>query len=231
MSQRELGLDDGAPDPERLRALEVDRTPAGVVAQGLAQFALHAAPQWDRRLPISLCDPCAGDGVFVDEARKRFHVTHARAIEIRPEEAPVLRSKYDRVDMGDLEQVLTHQGPFRSDLVVGNPAFSLFVPIVESWLEHGTGPYLMLFGLTSVMQRAAKKVAFCRRHGPSAEYRVAGPIWFRHGINPRTGRTWGADQRSYSWWLWVRSPVKRGPLGWATFQLPMLSVGERKAGR
>ena len=196
-----FGFDEGH-DEERARSHEVDPTPAAVVAQGLSTFARRHLRRLAQRHSVRLLDPCAGSGVFGQQAHRVFDGAERTAVEIRPEEEPWLRRNYDKYRIGNALELVPQMGP-SFDLASTNPAFTLTIELLPLLLACvRAGGHVLLFGLNELGSRGAASRALWRRYPPREQWRVFGTIKFRNGINPSTGKPWGADMRSYSWWLW-----------------------------
>jgi hypothetical protein len=226
-----FGFELGGYSEDRLREFEVDCTPGPIVRQGFETFVEAFSPPAGLRV----LDLCAGSGVFGQQARSVLDRPHLTAVEIRPEERPNLERWYDVVRIADVRTV--ELGEF--DLVVGNPAFTLWVPV----LERAVGALAplgvaMLLGLNELGTRGSVSRGAWERWVPAWQWRIAGTIGFRGpGLNPKTGKPWGCDQRSYSWWSWrrpqgwamPRAAVQMGRLAaaWSTMDLALLSAAER----
>lgn len=203
MTQEGFGFELGGISEERLRAFEVDCTPGAIVRQGFEMFVEAYCPPAGLRV----LDLCAGSGVFGQQARRVLDRPHLTAVEIRPEERPNLERWYDQVLIGDVRTI--ELGQF--DLVVGNPAFTIWVTVLERSVE-ALAPLgaTMLLGLNELGTRGSVSREAWLRWVPTWQWRIGGTIGFRGpGLNPKTGKPWGCDQRSYSWWSWRR------PQGWA----------------
>lgn len=229
--QTGFGFETGGVDEERLRAHSADFTPMGVVDQLYGQLLLRHA---DLR-PSRLLDPCAGAGIFGARARRLWPKAHMMAIEPRDEEIPHLHRHYDTVAIGQAERILPAlaAGPEdRFDIIATNPAFPIFMEIVEHGhaVLHEQG-YLVLMGL-STWGQSDDAYQFFRRFTPAEQWRVTGRIHFRGDqVNPKTGEVYQSDQRDYSWWVWrPRLSGRHKPgeaLSWRVVQLPPLSAAAR----
>lgn len=231
MTQEGFGFDVGGIPDERLREFEVDCTPGPVVRQGFETLVDVFVP-----VPrLRVLDLCAGSGVFGQQARRVLDRPHLTAVEIRPEERPNLERWYDDVRIGDLRSV--ELGEF--DLVVGNPAFTLWVPALENAVGAlAPQGVVMLLGLNELGSRGSESRGAWNRWVPAWQWRIAGTIGFRGpGLNPKTGKPWGCDSRSYSWWVWQRPhgwamPRAAAQMGkiaaaWRAMDLALLSAAER----
>lgn len=209
--------------PERLKEFEVDCTPGPVVRQMFETLDTSASG-------LRILDLCAGSGVFGQQAREVLGdaIESLTAVEIREEERPNLERWYDEVRIGDLREV-TDLGEF--DLVVGNPAFSLWLDaltLAESVrASHGV---VVMLGLNELGTRGSASREAWYRYTPSEQLRIAGTLGFRGpGLNPKTGKPWGCDQRSYSWWVWrprgIWGSAEAG--SWVARDLPPLPAHER----
>lgn len=223
-------LDDGhAATTERLREYEVDYTPGPVVRQGLEWLVLRLRmvlefPRW------RVLDPSAGAGVFGQQLHAMGHdPDHGFrwAVEPRFEEKGNLKRHYHEVDCCTFEDFADDGGrdvePF--DLVAGNPPFTLWPKFVERAYALAPGGAILLYG-SPVWGQSAEGAEVFRRFPPYACARVVGRVHHRGpGLNPKTGKPWGADQRDSCWWLWV--PALR-PWTWTTANLPALPAEARR---
>ncbi len=234
MEQVGFGFETGH-DEDRARAHEVDPTPTGVVAQGLSTIASRLLAQARGAQPPSILDPCAGSGVFGQQARLIFPGCRTTALELRDEERPWLRRNNDEVRIGDaLQLVPSLRESF--DLATTNPAFSLTPLLLPRLLRQVRGGgFVVLFGLNELGSRGATSRALWLRYPPREQWRVFGTIRFRNGINPNTGKPWGADMRSYSWWVWESDGQGRArpydpddPTARRTTELPALDTSCRR---
>jgi len=227
VSQGAFGFEDGAPDHERLRAHDADFTPQGIVRQGLLAVEGHSpADKLFRYL-----DPSSGSGVFGLEARHVFgHLDlHTTGIEIRTEEGPCVSKNYDRAIVGaGFAEVAPDLEPGSFDLIGTNPPFTLFpdflrvsIPLLS---ESGV---LMMLGLSTWGQSAEGAELF-DEYPPNYQLRVTGRIGFRGpGVNPKTKKPWGSDQRDYSWWVWQKNAPDRDEGDWISRNLPTLPTAHR----
>lgn len=219
-----LRVDTGAPDHGRMRDFEADFTPSEISIQGLGSFNLA-------RPPRRILEPCAGSGSIARAARLQWPGSVIHAVEPREEEAANLGRWAQEVLSDTAQEFARLHGNERYDLIVTNPPFSLFCELVELLLSLLEPEGLLVFlGLSAVMQRGKDKVEFIQRFEPVHEYRIAGAIKFRNGINPKTGRAYAADMRSYSWWGFDNFSDWNGKErpSWPCTQLPMLPSADRR---
>lgn len=226
IDQSDFGFDDGGPDHERLRAHGADFTPEPVVEQGIRWVKENLGPPRS----LEMFDPCAGAGVFGKVMKRVFPDARTFGCEIREEEERYVQHWYDDSMMGSFKEFVAGDGAL-FDLVVTNPDFSLFVDALETGMRVvRPGGWVMLLGLNELGTRGEKSREAWDKWMPNMQLRIAGTIGFRGpGLNPETGKRWGTDQRSYSWWLWRRrrsSAFKRMPF-WRTCDLPLLEAHER----
>lgn len=244
--QEGFGFDVGGISEERLREFEVDCTPGPIVRQGfetlvelLYPWTLEVLPP--RSQPLRVLDLCAGSGVFGQQARHVLRGAsglHLTAVEIRPEEQPNLERWYDVVKIADVRTVELDT----YDLVVGNPAFTFWPVVLKRAVEAlAPGALAMLFGLNELGTRGSESRSAWQQWVPAWQWRIGGTIGFRGpGMNPKTGKPWGCDQRSYSWWLWERPYQRAMPASaaemqargqsipfWRAMDLAPLSASER----
>ena len=212
------------------RRHENDPTPRGVVRQALDRLLefrwssvrgrklVHVAGEpVGNGGPLTALDWCAGSGAWSSELRawaSRNGVdVEITAVEIRPEEAANLDRWADRVIIGDWTAALDH-GPF--DLVVSNPAFSLFLAGLPRLLEHAESAIVL--HTTETLQRTEAGAALARSHPPTLELGIPGSVRYR-------GASQGADLRIYSVSAWTRAGVTAG--SWTREILPTLPPAAR----
>jgi hypothetical protein len=213
-----LGSD--APDEEREREYEVDRTPRGLVRAAL-EAHLAARPDHARWKavyvaghlvwselegdPLRVLDVCAGSGVWASEV-VRWCDAHGipveiDAIEIRPEEREHLERVAQRVYIGDaFEMVLKHPPLGGWHIVVGNPAFSLLAMAPD---KISLAPVLLalsratiLLSTTQAFTRSKAAAEWLHDNPPALEVRIAQGVRFRSSS--------GTDGISYSVTSWVQ---------------------------
>lgn len=236
MTQADFGFDDGGPDLERLREFDADFTPTPVVRQVLEHLrdAFHLNPR-------TMLDPCAGAGVFGMVAREVWPGCKRFGIEVRVEELQELLRHYDDHALEPCEKLLADptapwlmdwHGGGGFDLIITNPAFSLWPNIVPKMLQLlNSGGYLVLLGLCDVLLRGEAGLDLAQSRPPWWELAIPGAIGFRGpGINPKNGKPWGTDQRSYSWEVWHADSQLEGPGGpaWYREPLPRLPAADRR---
>lgn len=215
---------------ERLEDYEAFFTPVPV-AQQAAKRVIDPlmGDDWTRKPRI--LDPSAGSGSY-GLAIRRLYGSKVELVSIEPreEERENLLRLSDDVFSGLLQDYLsTSPEPF--DVIIGNPPFSLVYHFVRWSFDYGlTKNVVVLLALSSLGQSGAGAKAF-RLHRPMEQWRIQGRIGFRGpGVNPKTGKKWGVDQRDYSHWLWsgAGGKVPRGmPVSWLTTNLPELPTSQR----
>lgn len=219
----------------RLRDFEVDYTPGPVVRQGLQWaierlFSVEHFRRFDLRFGLQcmrFLDPSAGAGVFGQQLHELGHdvdLGFRWACEPRVEETGNLKRHYHEVETCRFEDADFDDEPF--DLVGTNPPFSLWSAILERSLDmvYGDGAVL-LYGAIAWGQSSEGAKVF-NRFPPSRCARVVGRVHHRGpGLNPETGKKWGADQRDVCWWLWEK---RRAAKTWTTENLPELPPEARR---
>jgi hypothetical protein len=217
-----LGAD--APDEEREREYEVDRTPRGLVRASLAAH-MQARPEGARRQavyvaghlvwselegePLRVLDVCAGSGVWASEVVRWCDAAHGipveiDAIEVRSEEREHLERVAQRVYIGDalelLCDALDYTGRVRWHIIVGNPAFSL---LAMKTGKRSLAPVLLalsratiLLSTTQAFTRSEAAAEWLHANPPALEVRIAQGVRFRS--------TSGTDGISYSVTSWVQ---------------------------
>ena len=234
-------------DQARLRAFEADLTPEGVVQQffewlveSLRPLSEERNKDWRPEVSTFL-DPAAGSGCYGKVARRFFPDARIVGIEIRPEERAYLeRAGYDEVIVGDARRVLAElrEAGRRFDVIATNSAFSLFpeyvrlcVPLLEPGSYNIVGGEREPAGTLALLYlsqwgQAAEHWPLIEEHCPFSQVRVGGRVKFRTGINPDTGKPWGADSREYCHWVWKPFPSPKVK-AWRCYQLPPLEQHDR----
>jgi hypothetical protein len=185
------------------------------------------ACQFGGVFPLRFLDPSAGAGVFGQQLHALGHDAIAGfrwAVEPRTEEKGNLKRHYHEVEACRFEEADFDDEPF--DLAGTNPPFSIWPLILERSLElvHDGGAVL-LYGSIAWGQSSEGAAVFAKSR-PSRCARVVGRVHHRGpGLNPKTGKPWGADQRDVCWWLWER---RRSPKTWTTENLPALPPESRR---
>lgn len=218
------------------REHELDRTPRGVVRQALRRLVVCSPTSWTRGVagpacvfvagltvrrpspaePLRVLDWCAGSGVWSSEIRALLAEAgvpvHITAVELRASERTMLERWADTVIIGDQAAALEGQ---RYDLIIGNPAFSLFVSTLPWLLEHTTAAIIL--HTTETLQRTEAGADLARALPPVRELGIPGSVRYR-------GAGTGADSRIYSVSAWVRGHRADS---WPRELLPLLPASER----
>jgi predicted RNA methylase len=222
MSQIDM-LPATAPDPDRDRAYEVDRTPRGLVRAALDAHlsARHDHARWQAVYvagnlvwsaieggPLRVLDVCAGSGVWASEMRawcdRHGIPVEITALEVRPEEREHLARVADEVIIGDALDLLDDDhyfGAYRWHIVIGNPAFSLLAmgkPERRSLLPVllDLARAVVLLSTSQAFTRSEAAARWLHDHPPALELRIAQGVRFR--------ATSGTDGISYSVTSWVQ---------------------------
>lgn len=221
----ELNLEHGGPDEKRLRVYDADFTPEGIARQGLEWIEEHLDPHDDL---VDMLDPSAGAGVFGMVARDIWrNRLRSVGIEPREEEESNLCRHYNEPYVGLFEDFTVECG---FDVIATNPPFKHFSEFVRKGKGAlRQGGYLLLLGLNEIGSRGSESRELFREWCPIQQLRIAGTVGFRGpGLNPNTGKKWGMDSRSYSFWVWQKG---HGHLlskpNWRTSDLPFLPSAER----
>jgi hypothetical protein len=222
---------------ERDREFGVDYTPGAVAMQILTRLSKRFV-EAEGRKPTSFVDTCAGGGVFGQQARKLW-CGGANAIgptqigiEPRKEEFGACRH-YDKYIVGRAEDIVDivddTLGGGTIDITATNPDFKIWPTILRLYLPRSR--WVMLYGTIS-WGCSEEGAAVFAEFPPFACDRVVGRVHHRGpGLNPETGKPWGADQRDVCCWTWRRGVRHAQPDGmpvWTTTNLPALSSAERK---
>ncbi len=211
-----------APDEDREREYEVDRTPRGLVRAALAAH-MQARPDHARWKavyvaghlvwseldgePLRVLDVCAGSGVWASEVVRWCDANgipvEVDAIEIRSEEREHLERVAQRVYIGDALDLLGddhYLGCHRWHVIVGNPAFSLLAMKAG---ERSLAPILLalsraaiLLSTTQAFTRSKAAAEWLHANPPALEVRIAQGVRFR--------ATSGTDGISYAVTSWVQ---------------------------
>ena len=128
-------------------------------------------------------------------------------VEKREEEMQSVARWYTKPVLDDFAEWMGKLRPTKKfDLIATNPPFKHFhewLPLLKE--RVAPGGVLMLLCLNEVGIRGSAGRESFMEHTPSAQLQIAGTVGYRGpGLNPRTGKKWGMDQRSYSWWIWMR---------------------------
>jgi hypothetical protein len=215
----------------------VETRPDGVrysgVSSAVKAVTVDGRRIWDERKrehdgPLRVLDWCAGSGVWASEVRA-WAVTHGipvhiTGVELRECERENLDRWCDEVVIGSWEQGLAyHPVPYRFDLAVGNPAFSLMLAGLPLLLEHADAAIVL--HTTETLQRTEAGAALAASHPPTRELGIPGSVRYR-------GQGTGADQRIYSVSAWVAPKdgagfAHAGRGDWPREILPLLPSAER----
>lgn len=198
-------------------------TPEPVARQGCEALAEVLGIE-----PSRVLDPSAGGGVFGKVARDVWPQAELHGVEPRESERDSLARHYDHHHVGFIQDAPLpgwHQAA-AFDLVVTNPPFSCWVDVLGSVVPYVQG-FVAFLGLSTWGQSSDQQACF-QHLRPHCQLRVVGRVHFRGpGINPRTGKRWGADQRDVSWWVWRIED--RPPLpSWFVRDLPELPPAARR---
>ena len=216
MSQEELDMDGGGPDLKRMRQYEVDYTPEPVVRQALEKLKNHGLN------PGDILDPSAGHGVFGVVSDELWPGAWTYAVELREEEKDHLTQLYSMVSIQNFLSFDTHM---KFDLCTSNIPFSFFEKFVPRALDFSE---IVMFLGPSDLGHSQDGAKFFEQYCPTHQWRIPGRISFRGpGLNPKTGKPWGSDQRNCSWWIWEKG-FRIGNGGrWVCETLPILSAHDR----
>lgn len=216
-------------DEARLRYYCVDRTPLGVIRQGV-RWAIDRHISTRVRRPVIL-DCSAGEGGFHAVLKQIYPRSHRVAVEPRAECEEHLRRHAHEVIIGGF---LDHEMKVRADvpkahIVAANPPFAdpeenpLWMHFWRACASHLLpGGVVVLLGLNELGQRGKRDHAGFKLLPPSDQGRIAGPIKFR-------GWRRGADMRCYSWWVKPEKQRRRADdSAWRTENLAWLPKEDRE---
>lgn len=168
--------------------------------------------------PRRVVEPSAGSGAFVRAARAQWPSADLTAVEVRHEcELPCLRSGASTFASGDWCAWASRvaEGPWRADLIIGNPPYSLALPHVQAAL--------------SVLEPGGH-LAFLLRLSFLASAKRADALWSKPGlrylapITPRPSFTGGgSDNSEYALFVWRR--------GWQAMAEILPPLAWTRAGR
>lgn len=209
-----------------MRAHQMDLTPLPVIEQ-----MVRLAPDWTGS-PGQLfapgqhiLDPCAGHGAF-GLAFKRERPECAR-FGSEPSTLDGWQRHYQEHARCEYAELAGSLRGLAFDAIVTNPAFRIWRDIHESARDHlKPGGRLVMLGTNSWGQRSEDGLACFEKWAPSYQLRIAGTIKFRNGTNPKTGKAYTADVRSYCWWIFERELA--GHRFWRTGNLPRLAAASRQ---
>lgn len=217
-----------AEEQTELREHEADFTPYPIAKLCL----MEAAKRVTFSGALHVLDPSAGAGVWLQAAREVLDVETSVGVDIRESEREHLERNADHAVIGDYMALERHRGAYH--VAVANPPFSLFfdfcsammVEADHAWVYAPIDPHL----------RSADGVEAMRELAPHVDRLliVPGPVNFRGpGKNPKTGKPWGSDFRTYGLWMltYKQRPhgIFNGPaLSWKTEVLRMPPAAHRK---
>ena len=210
-----------------LRSRGDDPTPRGVVRAVLAAASEHGVFDWDGHCvngdTLRVLDVCAGYGCWASEMRRlaasQGWPVHITGVEIHEPRREHLRKWCDDVWVDDWKpEPEPPDTPFgyrwTGDIAIGNPDFALVLrdaagnvlPVEQTMvavlLRHA--PAVLLLHTQQAFVKSEPGRACYRAYPPAASWLLPGSIKFRRGINPDTGKPWGADSRCYQVSLWLR---------------------------
>lgn len=200
---------------------DVALTPRGVVKQGLDVLIRQTHPNLRRMRQPVIVDAGAGSGVYGAELRELLPRAYTIGVEAADHPWPWQRhySQAVQTDFAKFEPGIA------VDVIVGNPPFSQLEAFVSHALELlRPGGRLFFFGLNEWGQRAPSHAKLWELHRPCYQWRVQGGIKFRTGTNPKNGKPWSTDARSYSHWCWEKGAR---PLWTGMVTLPHLPFEHR----
>lgn len=230
MSQQDLGLDSRIAEHQRERNFNVDRTPLGVIRQGLSYASALGLTDWADGLFL---DPSAGDGRFALVMRESSSDVpkprHIECIEPRIEELGPLGVVSDIAETARLQDACLSR--LHYDVIATNPPFDQWAEIALKCYQDYLAPggMMVFYGLSTWghSDEPSEAGELFRRIPPTVQMRIHGRVRHRVGHNPNTGKPYGTDSRKYSWWVWHKAHA--GIRGWNTFNLPPLPREERTA--
>jgi hypothetical protein len=214
----------------RLRQHEADFTPYHVAEQPLLYLRDKLG-----FTPRAVIDPSAGAGVYCKAVRTVWPRADVYAIEPREEEHVHLQRWAHIASASTLQEWMAdvadhYRGAF--DLMSTNPPFTMMADFAAAGRELGCEKTLLL-GTNDWFQRGEEKLETARTLGLlealSRQLLIPGAIDFRGGaINPRNGKPFGADAKSYSNWLWDLHACTPEGERWVVEVLPRLCGQQRK---
>ena len=212
----------------------------------MAAASEHGVFDWDGHCvngdTLRVLDVCAGYGCWASEMRRlaasQGWPVHITGVEIHEPRREHLRKWCDDVWVDDWKpEPEPPDTPFgyrwTGDIAIGNPDFALVLrdaagnvlPVEQTMvavlLRHA--PAVLLLHTQQAFVKSEPGRACYRAYPPAASWLLPGSIKFRRGINPDTGKPWGADSRCYQVSLWLRGHT--GPC--STYMLEDLEPHER----
>lgn len=140
-----------------------------------------------------ILEPSAGNGNIIKALRDRGYDNFIDAVELREEERYNLIGKADRVGIFNY---LTESIPYKYDVIIGNPPYSLAQEFIDKSLSLLNPDGRLIFLLRTNFLESKKRFAWWQDKLPSGLY----------VLNKRpsfTGK--GTDATSYSWFIWSKS--------------------------
>ena len=141
----------------------------------------------------SILEPSAGNGNIIRALRNRGYDNCIDAVELREEERYNLIGKADRVGIFNY---LTENIPYKYDVIIGNPPYSLAQEFIDKSLSLLNPGGRLIFLLRTNFLESKKRFTWWRDKLPTGLY----------VLNKRpsfTGK--GTDATSYSWFIWDKS--------------------------
>jgi hypothetical protein len=153
---------------------------------------------WACPSPVSILEPSAGKGVFVETLRKKFSTAFIQAIDINQKFVPWKDA--DVSTGGDYLNMHSHD---EFDLIIGNPPYTYAMEFVQKSIETAQH---VVFLLRQGFLSSGKRSRFFIEHPPSWVFLLANRPSFT-GDNQ-------TDTADYCWVVWSKKPRPETKLRW-----------------
>lgn len=140
-----------------------------------------------------ILEPSAGNGNIITALRNKGYTNPIHAVELREEERYNLVGKADKVGIFNY---LTEDIPYKYDVIIGNPPYSLALEFVDKSLTLLKPGGRVIFLLRTAFLESKKRFKWWQSHPLSGLYTL-------HNRPSFTGK--GTDASSYSWFVWEKS--------------------------
>ena len=140
-----------------------------------------------------ILEPSAGNGNIITALRNKGYTNPIHVIELREEERSNLVGKADKVGIFNY---LTEDIPYKYDVIIGNPPYSLAREFIDKSLTLLNPGGRLIFLLRTAFLESKKRFQWWQKHPLCGLYTL-------HNRPSFTGK--GTDATAYSWFVWERS--------------------------